>query len=108
LQSDKLLVAAILGIYINYTSHSQLTGTLNCGCDNVFSIVLGTMWDLAFSYCIRNLHWFISKANTNWDNVTVDLGNLITVAYYCMLVGKIITDYAVLAYCTPLVFFKPQ
>jgi len=66
--TDKLLVAVILGIYINYTSYSQLDGT--------FYIVDVTMyctgmWDLAFSYCTRNLHWFISKANTNWNNVTV-------------------------------------
>jgi len=27
--TDKLLVAVVLGIYINYTSHSQLIGTFN-------------------------------------------------------------------------------
>ena len=33
------------------------------------------MRDHAFSYCTRNLHWFISKANTYWDNVTVLLSS---------------------------------
>jgi len=61
------------------------------------------MRNFAFSYCTRNLHWFISKANTNWDNVTAALGNSITVVYYCMLVGNIITDHP----CSSQVGYQP-